>query len=221
MVIYLVCLFRQNLAHSRLLVGVALVITMVALTTIFTFKTSSGLMRRINITFDLLSDNIETTDNAASKRLSLWQPATRIIHGHWINGVGPRCYCNLITECTNIENYLTMFVLGILTETGIIGFNRMILFWGWSLFVFTRSELILPDVLPWALALLVTALPFNTHIAFYGSFWSTVIWWLLAILISAANIHISKYKSTRHEMRGMSTSEVKNHGPWLTAHALT
>ncbi len=194
-VVYLFYLIRQNTNRNRLLGGIAVVITMIALSSLFAFKANPDLMRRANMTTDLLSFDFERTDVALSRRLSLWKPSTRIIQDHWINGIGPRGYRDLLPEYTSVDSYWHglgtthphMLILEIVAETGIIGFVGII-FWVWLLLRFIRSKLLVTDIFPWVLALFVAVLPLNVHISFYGSYWATVVWWLVAILFASVNI---------------------------------
>mgnify|MGYP006104610865 CR=1 FL=1 len=194
-VVYLFYLLRQNINRNRLLGGIAVVITMIALSSFFAFKANPDLMHRASMTADLLSLDFERTDVALSRRLSLWEPSTRIIQDHWINGIGPRGYRDLLPEYTSVDSYWHglgtthphMLILEIVAETGFIGFVGII-FWVWLLLRFIRSKLMMTDIFPWTLALFVAVMPLNMHIAFYGSYWSTVIWWLVAILFASVNI---------------------------------
>jgi hypothetical protein len=40
-------------------------------------------------------------------------------------------------------------------------------------------------MLPYALCLLAAYFPFNTHMAIYSSFWSQIVWWLIALYCAA------------------------------------
>jgi hypothetical protein len=40
-------------------------------------------------------------------------------------------------------------------------------------------------LLPYALCLLVAFFPVNSHMAIYSSFWSQIVWWLIALYCAA------------------------------------
>ena len=40
-------------------------------------------------------------------------------------------------------------------------------------------------MLPYGLCLLVAYFPFNSHMAIYSSFWSQIVWWLIALYCAA------------------------------------
>jgi len=73
-----------------------------------------------------------------------------------------------------------------LAETGIIGMAGLLMFFiiGYR---FLRQYGLGFTLFPWCLGVITATFPLNTHMAFYGSFWSSLIWWqLLMIFIGAA-----------------------------------
>jgi hypothetical protein len=74
-------------------------------------------------------------------------------------------------------------LLEVLVETGVIGLAGLLLF-VLLLYRFVRRKGLGLALFPWLLALLTAAFPFNTHMAFYGSYWSSVFWWLLVLTIA-------------------------------------
>jgi hypothetical protein len=77
-------------------------------------------------------------------------------------------------------------LLEIAAEAGAFGVVGIGLFW----WLFLRRGMAALRAgcssLPWILCAGVAWLPLNAHLAFYGSYWSSVLWWLLACALGAA-----------------------------------
>ena len=70
--------------------------------------------------------------------------------------------------------------LEILVETGIIGLS-MYLF---ALFLILKISITSTSSDPakfWLIAAFIAWFPLNTHLAFYGSYWASLVWMLLAL----------------------------------------
>ena len=73
----------------------------------------------------------------------------------------------------------------IAVETGLIGVVGLVLFFG----VLYRLVIALPPgrryvAIPALLGVLMAVSPLNAHKAFYGSFWSSLTWWLIALFVA-------------------------------------
>lgn len=148
---------------------------------------------RIQRSLAVLNGNATGLDEALSYRLSLWSTATRVIADHPINGVGARGFRDVYTQYAAADDpwlshgqqgalHAHQIVLEILTETGVIGLLLWLMgaalavrAWQWAM-PSSRQRAALP-----ALALAVTVFPFNTHLAFYSTFWADVFLLLLAL----------------------------------------
>lgn len=76
-------------------------------------------------------------------------------------------------------------MLEIAIETGLIGVAAFIVFYGLLLRLLMRPTL--GRVVPvWLLGAAVAWLPLNAHLAFYGAYWSTLAWLLLAVGLAEA-----------------------------------
>jgi O-antigen ligase len=90
--------------------------------------------------------------------------------------------------------------LQILSESGIIGAAGLAAL----LLLLVMAGLRAPaqvqrGMLPYALCLLVAFFPFNSHMAIYSSFWSQIVWWLIALYCAAYGAGLaaeSRRKST-------------------------
>ena len=143
---------------------------------------------RIDMTAKLFSSDYETIDLASAYRLTLWRTAIAVSKDNWFNGVGPRGFRYVYTQYSDPDDefhetgqtHPHQLVLEVLAETGLIGITGLILFI-WFLYRFIRKHRLGMATYPWLLGLLVAVFPFNTHMAFYGSYWSSLIWWLIII----------------------------------------
>jgi len=144
----------------------------------------------------LFSADVEAIDVATKRRVSIWRPALSMVREHWANGVGPRGFRYAFRAHAAPDNFwLTggnkgvthphMMLLEVATETGALGVAGYAL----MLIVAAAALLRLPrgaraGPVPWGLAAGVALFPLNTHMALYGSFWSTLAWWLVMLFVA-------------------------------------
>jgi O-antigen ligase len=166
-----------------LLVGLALV--------------SPQLARRVQLTTAAMTADETGVDTALSGRARIWQAAGCMIGEHPINGVGVRNFRDVFPACDPTPTvppawghgpalHAHQIVLEILAETGVIG----LLLWlagaalAWRAWRYSSMEA-RERARPAMLALAVTVFPFNTHLAFYSTFWGGLTL-LLAALYSGS-----------------------------------
>ena len=173
-----------------ILVAVALMIAMLAVLAVH-----EPSARRLKATMGVFSNDYHTINEATARRLPLWQTSLNIAKKHWINGVGPRGYRHVYknfagendTWKKSGQTHPHQLLLEVFAETGVIGLCGVFLF---ALFFyrFVKSAAADPSVFAWAWAVVVVAFPFNTHMAFYGAYWSSFFWLLvLTCFISVIN----------------------------------
>lgn len=156
-----------------------------------------GLRAKIVQTAGLFSGNYEKTNTATSLRLPIWRVAWRMTEDHWINGVGPRGFRYLYGQYAqpgdpfmdNARNqgatHPHQLLLEVVTETGIIGLlGYMLALFCWLRIGLAAARAGIKPALPWMAAALVAIMPINAHMAFYGSFWSCITWWLIALSLA-------------------------------------
>lgn len=149
---------------------------------------------RFNVTLGLFSGNYEQISNATAKRLPIWETSISIIKKHPVNGVGPRGFRHIYKEHATEDDFYIKFnkgmpsqphiiILEILAETGLIGFLGYIfvLFLIFNLLFKTKDK---KALIPYFIPVIVAMFPINTHMAFYGSIWSSMTWLLLALYFS-------------------------------------
>ena len=147
---------------------------------------------RLNTSLGIFSADYETLDIATSRRLTLWRTAGNIIQAHPINGVGPRGYRYAykqfaepgdfwINQNGKGQTHPHFMGLEVLSETGVIGLIALLgLFYlvGRTMMAKHRTD---PTGAVWLALALVAWFPLNTHLAFYGSYWSSFVWLFIAL----------------------------------------
>lgn len=156
---------------------------------------------RIERTTRVLAGDGQDVDGALSGRGRIWSAAGCIIRQHPVNGVGARRFRQAFPACDPSPStraewgdgpalHAHQIVLEILSETGAIG----LLLWlagaaqAWRAWRFAdaRSRL---QARPAMLALAVTVFPFNTHLAFYSTFWGGLMLMLCALYAGSLLAH--------------------------------
>ena len=156
------------------------------------------LKNRLTVTSGLFSGNYETINKATAKRLPIWETGLIIIKSHWINGIGARGFRHAYKDYASPDNFWVinrdgqthphLAILEIVVETGIIGLCGYILFW--IVIAKYASRLIRCKHsfgVAWLITVMLATLPYNAHLAFYGSYWASAIWWVVPFFIVYAH----------------------------------
>ena len=148
-----------------------------------------ALKARIHATAGLLSGDFETIDRATSYRLTLWRTGWAMFGAHPVNGVGPRGYRHAYAQHAppgdfwlargGGQTHPHLMSLEVAVETGALGLAGYAAFLWLVLARFRRAD---DEVqAAWALCALAATFPLNAHLAFYGSYWSTIVWLTVAL----------------------------------------
>ena len=154
---------------------------------------SPQVRERIRLTTHALTANESGVDTALSGRGQIWSAAGCMIVEHPINGVGARGFREAFPGCDAGAGerpawgqgpafHAHQIVLEVLSETGIIG----LLLWlagaalAWRAWRYAAPQA-KERARPAMLALAVTVFPFNTHLAFYSTFWGGLTLMLAAL----------------------------------------
>ncbi len=144
---------------------------------------SPNVRDRIVRTTQVLGADQEGVDTALSGRTRIWGAAVCMAGRHPVNGVGARGFREAFPNCDPRQGELAewgegpalhahQIVLEILSETG--GFGLLLWLAGaalaWRAWRFADAAA-REQARPAMLALVVTVFPFNTHLAFYSTFW--------------------------------------------------
>lgn len=148
---------------------------------------------RIERTSQALAADETGLDDALSGRGRIWGAALCMARAHPVNGVGARGFRDAFPSCdpepdeipawgSGPAYHAHQIVLEILSETGLLG----LLLWlsgaalAWRAWRYA-GEAARDRARPAMLALAVTVFPFNTHLAFYSTFWGGLTLLLVAL----------------------------------------
>lgn len=193
---YLTYLFYQKLLSKRIIKQFILIMTVMIITAGVTINFNKNLQQRFFGAFDVFSGNYEKINAAFSLRLPIWKTSLNIIRHHWINGVGPRGFRYSYDDYSGendiwygqMPTHPHQMYLEILVETGLIGFFGILVALGFFYFYIKRLVKI-SQLFPPILCMIVAIFPFNTHMAFYSSYWSSFLWCLMLIIfINSRNL---------------------------------
>lgn len=159
---------------------------------------SERFAKRVDSAVGAFTGSTVITADAIGHRLWIWRGAANMIAANPLNGVGAggfryafRTYAAQGDPYINAEPPIEAYHshqlwIEILSESGIIG--------ALSLFVLLTLLLVSgvrapPEtrriMLPYGMCLLAAYFPFNSHMAIYSSFWSQIVWWLIALYCAA------------------------------------
>ena len=162
---------------------------------------SDRFAERIAQTTAALAGTSPTQTDAISHRLWIWRGALAMIEAHPVNGVGARGFRNAFADYADpddpflhgperiVPTHSHQLWLETLAEAGLIGalglvvLLALLLRAAWRARPATRSVM-----LPYGMCLLAAYFPFNTHMAIYSSFWSQIVWWLIALYCAASGV---------------------------------
>jgi len=145
--------------------------------------------------------SINKFEKSMHPRVEMWRSAYEIWKDNWLNGIGVRGYRyvlpdyvsqgagnrKIVSKKTGLgQTHPHLMLAEIGVETGVIGITGFILFW-FVLIQYVRylSPALLWGLMPCVVTLAVIMLPLNVHKAFYGNFYSIIIWWVIAVMLAA------------------------------------
>ncbi|MCG8379797.1 MAG: O-antigen ligase family protein [Proteobacteria bacterium] len=152
---------------------------------------------RFKVTLGLFSSDYETINKATAIRLPIWEVAYSIFKANPVNGIGPRGFRHAYRDYAKPDDYFVsvddiptqphILFLEILAETGIVGFSGylLLIYFVVSIVIQSNNRRVL---FPFLIPVLVAIFPFNAHMAFYGSIWSSMIWLLLSLYFTCAKL---------------------------------
>ena len=172
--------------------SIALVLVLIAGVGVTAYQISGQVQQRIDRSFLLLHGDAAEVDQALSNRLPIWRTALNMVWDNPVNGVGVRGFRHAYGQYASSDDpwidfpgdtgasHAHQLLLEVAAETGVVGLIALL----WSVVLAWRhwQSLARPQrlaALPFAIALIVMLFPINTHLAFYSTFWSLLLWWLI------------------------------------------
>jgi len=200
---YLYYLFRYTVVSEAIKRSLSAIAIVSLMAVVFFILGNKPLQNRIVITAGLFSLDYEAADLATARRFPIWETSITVFRDNWINGVGPRGFRHVYQQYSTADNfwYKTppthphQLLFEVMVETGLIGIAGLILF-VWMIY---RSFITSPElgvVFTWLLSVLIIIFPFSSNLAFYSSYWASVIWWFL--VLSYLALKHSKIAQARH-----------------------
>ena len=187
--------------RGALALGLALLVTLLAGVVAHTL--SPRFAERIARTAAMFDGSSEELDHALAGRLPIWRVALDMSAAHPINGVGVRAFRYAYPEFAAPDDrwvdaerregaaHAHQLILELSSETGGIGLLCWLLGAGLALRAWRHASLpARAQAAPPAYALIVMLFPINTHYAVYSSFWSLLLFWMLALWVAALHARV-------------------------------
>ncbi len=161
---------------------------------------SSGLFQeRLNATRALTAGSEATLDESSIERIPIFKTALTMYMKHPINGVGVRAFPVAYMKYAEADDvhirksggqsgatHAHNVVLEVMSDTGTIGLAGLLLA---MILLWKHQDKTSPserrDAFPFALAVFLVLFPFNSHFAIYGTYTSSLIWFLMGLWASA------------------------------------
>ena len=185
----------KTIEYKKLLAPAILIIFVLSTLTL----SYPPLQKKLIVTSGLFSGNYETINKATALRLPIWETGLIVIKSHWLNGVGARGFRHVYKDYADEDNIFLndgrngvthphLTILEIVVETGIVGLSGYILFW----VIFAKYACYLlrskyTSGVAWLITVMLAILPYNAHLAFYGSYWASAIWWVIPFFVVYAH----------------------------------
>ncbi len=192
----LLMLKRENRELRRTMFTIpALAVIVLAIS----YFSSPLFQERLNVTRAFTSGSESALDSSSMERIPIFRTALVMYREHPVNGVGvrafPRAYM-IYAEPDDIHiqksgglsgaTHAHNLVLEIMSDTGTIGLIGLFVAIG---FLWIHARRISPaerqDAFPFALAVILILFPLNSHFAIYGTYTSSLIWFLVGLWSAA------------------------------------
>lgn len=155
---------------------------------------SGRISARVENVIGIFTGSTATEYDSIGHRGWIWRGAVNMIDDNLMNGVGAGgfryAFPDYVAEGDPFfhgdehinPSHSHQLWLEILSETGIVGALGLFILLTLLIMAGVRAP---PGtrriMLPYGMCLLAAYFPFNTHMAIYSSFWSQIVWWLIAL----------------------------------------
>jgi O-antigen ligase len=183
---------RENRELRRTMLTVpALAVLVLALS----YLASPLFQQRLHLTRAVAQGTTEAIDQASSDRIPIFVTAWRMYRNHPVNGVGVRAFPQAYMRYADADDphivksggvsgatHAHNVVLEVMADTGTIGIAGLLA----GLVLALRAWRGTPpaqrqDAFPFVLALALVLFPLNSHFAIYGTYTSSLIWFLVGL----------------------------------------
>lgn len=194
---YLVLMLkRENRELRRTLFTIPVLIMIVVGVSYFS---SPLFQERLDVTRAFTLGSEADRDKSSMERIPIFKTALKMYAQHPVNGVGVRAFPVAYLKYAEADDvhvrksggksgatHAHNLVLEVMSDTGNIGLAGLLLaviFWWRQRAKTTPSER--RDAFPFVLALFLVLFPFNSHFAIYGTYTSSLIWFLMGLWAAA------------------------------------
>lgn len=195
---YFLLMFRKDNKELR---RSAVTIPLLAIAVIAgSYAVSPSVQERVSRTLTIAQDMPSAMDYALSWRLPIFKASIVMYKAHPINGVGVRAFPVAYPSYAPADDYHVLrhsdgtgathahnIVLEVMADTGSIGLLGLVIGCGllWRAWVRTPSA-DKQEVFPYALALVLILFPLNSHFAIFGTFTSSLTWFLMGLAAASS-----------------------------------
>jgi O-antigen ligase len=200
---YLVLMFhRENRELRRTMLSIPLLAVLILS---FSYYASPLFQQRVESTRSAYLANGDGLDSATTNRLPIFTTAWRMYQHHPVNGVGVRAFPVAYMQYADADDvhiqksggvsgatHAHNVVLEVMADTGSIGLIGLLL--GVLLAArnwFGSSPSQRQDAFPYVLAIALILFPLNSHFAIYGTYTSSLLWFLVGLWASSTRPSVS------------------------------
>jgi O-antigen ligase len=158
------------------------------------------LQERLHVTRAVTLGGEPTLDESSMERIPIFTTALKMYREHPVNGVGVRAFPVAYLEFAEPDDvhvqksngrsgatHAHNVILELMSDTGTIGLAGLLIA---VLFLWNRRAKTTPgerrDAYPFVLAIFLVLFPLNSHFAIYGTYTSSLIWFLLGLWASTS-----------------------------------
>jgi O-antigen ligase len=162
------------------------------------WASSTSFASRIENAIGAFTGSTAIESDAIGHRTWIWRGAANMIDDNVLNGVGAGGFRYAFPAYAHEDDpffhgdppinpsHSHQLWIEMLSETGIVGALGLLALLALLVAAAARAP---PGtrriMVPYGLCLLVAYFPFNSHMAIYSSFWSQIVWWLIALYCAA------------------------------------
>ncbi len=200
LVTYMVLMLkRENRALRRTIFTIPVLAVIVLAISYFA---SPLFQERLNITRAFTSGAEISTDASSMERVPIFKTALKMYQQHPVNGVGVRAFPSAYLVYAKPDDvhmkksggksgatHAHNVVLEVMSDTGTIGLLGLLAAIAFLWVHYKRTTPVeRQDAFPFALAVFLILFPFNSHFAIYGTYTSSLLWFLVGLWAASLRI---------------------------------